>query len=86
MKLTRKTNIIISSLLLLLTLLLTIISGFDFKRFADYETEFILRENVITRVEKFSQYSPKLANTVGDSNIYVALNIFDDLGSFGNFN
>ncbi len=71
MKLTRKTNIIISSLLLLLTLLLTIISGFDFKRFADYETEFILRENVITRVEKFSQYSPKLVNTIGDSNIYV---------------
>ncbi len=71
MKLTRKTNIVISSLLLLLTVVLTVICGLDFKKFADYETEFVIREDVITRIEKFSKYSPKLINTVGDSNIYI---------------
>lgn len=71
MKVTKKTNILISSLLLVMTAVLTIISGLDFKKFADYETEFVLRENIITRVEKFSKYSPKLEKTVGDSDIYI---------------
>ncbi|HKM29315.1 MAG TPA: succinylglutamate desuccinylase/aspartoacylase family protein [Bacilli bacterium] len=71
MNLTKKTNILITSLLLLITVILTIICALDFKSFANYETEFVLRDDVITRVEKFSKYSPKLTGTVGDSNIYV---------------
>ncbi|MDD3171391.1 MAG: succinylglutamate desuccinylase/aspartoacylase family protein [Bacilli bacterium] len=71
MKLNKKTNIILTSLLLLLTIVLTFISGKQFSDFANYETEFVLRDDVITRVEKFSEYSPKLEGTIGDSNIYV---------------
>lgn len=71
MKLTKKTNILISSLLLLMTVILTVISGYDFRKFANYETEFVVREEVVTRIEKFSKYSPKLKNTIGDSNIYI---------------
>ncbi len=71
MKLTKKTNILISSLLLLMTVILTVISGYDFRKFANYETEFVVREEIVTRIEKFSKYSPKLKNTIGDSNIYV---------------
>ena len=63
-----KKNIIITSSILSGALALVIVSGVQFKQFSDYETYFYVRENV--QVEKFSDYSPNLKNTVGDAEIY----------------
>jgi len=67
----RKLNIIITSVILLIALVLTVYSGKLFSDFSKYETEFVIREDVVTRIEKFSKYSPRLKNTAGDSDIYV---------------
>ena len=63
-----KKNLIITSSILAGTLALGIVAGVQFKQFSDFETYFYVRENV--QVEKFSDYSPNLKNTVGDSDIY----------------
>lgn len=63
-----KKNIIITSSILAGTLALGIVAGVQFKQFSNYQTYFHVRENV--KVEKFSDYSPNLKNTVGDADIY----------------
>ena len=63
-----KKNIIITSSILAGALALGIVAGVQFKQFSDYETYFYVRDNV--KIEKFSDYSPNLKNTVGDANIY----------------
>lgn len=68
---TKKLNYIITGGILLVALIITIITGITFSKFRNYETKFVVRENVVTRIEKFSKYSPKLKGTEGDSNIYV---------------
>ena len=67
----KQKGILYSSCFIILALVITFWSGKNFYDFAHYETEFAIRENVVTRVEKFSKYSPRLKGTVGDSNIYV---------------
>ncbi len=67
----KKQNYIITAVILVVALIITIISGIQFSKFRSYQTKFVVRENIITRVEKFSKYSPKLKGTIGDSNIYV---------------
>lgn len=69
--LTKKLNIIITSVILALALIVTIITGINFYKFSHYQTKFVVREEVVTRIEKFSDYSPNLKGTVGDSDIYV---------------
>lgn len=69
--LTKKWNIIITSCIIAVALTITIITGIQFHAFSTYQTKFAIREDVITRIEKFSDYSPKLKGTVGDSDIYV---------------
>lgn len=63
-----KRNLVITSSVLAGALALGIVAGVQFKQFSDYETYFHIRENV--QVEKFSDYSPNLKNTVGDAEIY----------------
>ena len=68
--LTKKLNIIISTTFILIAVALTLVSGKDFYDFARYEQKFYVGSNV-TRIEKFSDYSPKLKGTVGDADIFV---------------
>ena len=63
-----KKNIIITSSILAAALALGAVAGVKFKQFSDYETYFYIRDNVT--IEKFSDYSPNLKNTVGDAEIY----------------
>ena len=69
---TKKFNIILTSAILLLALVVTVWSGIHFKKFVNYEVEFKFDETLPGHsIEKFSKYSPKLEGTVGDSNIYI---------------
>ena len=63
-----KRNIIVTSSILAGTLAIGLVAGVQFKQFSDYETYFYVRDNV--QIEKFSDYSPNLKNTVGDAEIY----------------
>lgn len=63
-----KRNLIITSSILAGSLALGIVAGVQFKQFSNYQTYFHIRDNV--QVEKFSDYSPNLKNTVGDADIY----------------
>ena len=63
-----KRNIILTSSILVAASALGMVAGVQFKQFSDYETYFYVRDNV--QIEKFSDYSPNLKNTVGDANIY----------------
>ena len=63
-----KRNLIITSSILVTASALGMVAGVQFKQFSDYETYFYVRDNV--QIEKFSDYSPNLKNTVGDANIY----------------
>lgn len=67
----KKTNIIVTSICLALALVIFIICVVEFTSFRYYETEFVLRENVVDEVIKFHEYSPYLEGTVADSDIYV---------------
>ena len=72
LKKTKKFNIILTSAIILLALIVTVWSGIHFKKFVNYEVEFKFDETLPGHsVEKFSKYSPKLEGTVGDSNIYI---------------
>lgn len=63
-----KRNLIITSSVLAGALALGIVAGVQFKQFSNYQTYFHIRDNV--QIEKFSDYSPNLKNTVGDADIY----------------
>ena len=63
-----KKNIIVTSSILAGALAIGLVAGVQFKQFSDYETYFYIRDNV--QIEKFSDYSPNLKNTVGDADIY----------------
>ena len=67
---TKKWNIIITSAILLVAVIVTIITGITFRSFSKYETFFYLNENV--EVQKLVDYSPNLKGTTGaETNIYV---------------
>lgn len=69
--LNKKMNYIVTGAILVVAIVIAVISGIQFSKFRHYETKFVVREDVVTRIEKFSKYSPKLKGTEGDSNIYV---------------
>ena len=66
----KKINIIVTSIILAVALLVAIVTGIEFNSFRNYETEFIVREDVIDDVISYSEYSPNLAGTAGDANFY----------------
>ena len=69
MKLTKKTNLIITSCILVVAIVVGIITGIEFYDFSNYDTYFYTGN--VDEIQKYSQYSPLLKGTVGDSNIYV---------------
>ncbi len=67
----KKVNVITSVICLSLALIVAIVSGVQFTEFRYYQTEFILREDVVDEVIKFSEYSKHLKGTTADSDFYV---------------
>ena len=70
-KTNKKINYIVTGVCLVFALAIFILSSCQFISFRNYETEFVLRENVVDDVLKFHEYSKYLEGTSGDSNIYV---------------
>lgn len=69
--LTKKMNYIITGSIIAIAILIAVITGIEFTKFRNYETKFVVRDEVVTSIEKFSKYSPNLKGTIGDSNIYI---------------
>ncbi len=65
----KKINIIFTSIILAIALAITAITGVQFRQFSKFETEFYTQD--VDEVLYFSQFSPYLKGTVGDSEIYV---------------
>jgi len=66
----KKWNLIITSSILVIAIVITIITGINFRNFSKYETYFYVRENV--EIQKLVDYSPTLKGTIGaETNIYV---------------
>lgn len=63
-----KKSLIVTSSILAVASALAIVTGVQFRQFTTYETYFHVRDNV--KIEKFSDYSPNLKNTLGDADIY----------------
>ena len=67
----RKTNLIITSVILAVALVIAVVTSIKFIKFRKFETYFNVREDVIDEIIKFSEYSPHIKGDVADSNIYV---------------
>ena len=67
----QKVNLIFSAVCLALAAIIAIICGVQFVSFKNYQTEFVLRENVVDEVIKFREYSKYLEGTSADSDFYV---------------
>lgn len=67
---TKKLNLIVTSAILALALVVAIITGIQFQSFRTFQTEFIVRDDVVDAVIPFHEYSPNLKGTAGDSTFY----------------
>ena len=65
----KKTNIIVTSIVLVIALVISIVTGVQFRNFSKFQTQFYTQD--VDEVLHFSQFSPSLKGTVGDSEIYV---------------
>ncbi|MBQ6884013.1 MAG: hypothetical protein IJO25_06705, partial [Clostridia bacterium] len=65
----KKTNIIVTSIVLVIALVISIVTGIQFRNFSKFQTQFYTQD--VDEVLHFSQFSPSLKGTVGDSEIYV---------------
>lgn len=66
----RRSNIIITSAILVVALVIGIITSINFVSFRKDEAKFVVRDDVVDEVIKFSDYSPHIKGDVADSNIY----------------
>ena len=66
----RRANIIITSVILAVALVVGIITSIKFVNFRKDEAKFVVRDDVIDEIIKFSEYSPHIKGDVADSNIY----------------
>ena len=66
----RRSNIIITSVILAVALLIGVLTSIKFVEFRNYEAKFVVREDVVDEIIKFSDYSPHIKGDVADSNIY----------------
>lgn len=64
----KKVNLIVTSVLLILAILITVFSGIAFASFRNYEAWFDTSR--VDHTYKFSEFSPNLKGTIGDSDIY----------------
>ena len=62
-------NIVLTSVILVIALVIGIITGIQFYRFSNYNAYFFT--DGADEIEKYSKYSPSLEGTVGDANIYI---------------
>ena len=69
LNLTKRFNIILTSALIVVALAVTIITGITYKKFKNSDIYFDTSK--CTEIQKFSDYSPSLKGTIGDTNIYV---------------
>ena len=65
----KKLNIIVTSIILVVAAIITIISGVEYRSFSKYDVYFFTGKT--TEIQKLSDYSPNIKDTVGDSDIYV---------------
>ncbi len=65
----KKLNIIVTSVILGLTLVITIITGITFKKFTNFKAYFYTGGT--TEIQKLSKYSPNIEGTAGDTDIYI---------------
>lgn len=65
----KKLNIIVTSIILVVAAIITIITGIEYRSFSKYEVYFFTGKT--TEIQKLSDYSPNIKDTVGDSDIYV---------------
>ena len=63
-------NIIITSSILFVCLVIGIYVGIRFTNFRLDDAKFVIRDDVVSNVYKFSEFSKHLKDTAGDSNIY----------------
>ncbi len=64
----KKTNIIVTSVLLALAIVIGVVCGIQFYSFRNHQTWFDTSR--VDHTYKFSEFSPNLAGTIGDSDIY----------------
>ena len=64
----KKVNIIVTSVLLVLAILVMVFSGIAFASFREYKAWFDTSR--VDHTYKFSEFSPNLKGTIGDSDIY----------------
>lgn len=66
----KKYRMILASIILFIVLLIGFIVSVNFVKFRNYSTTFYVREDVVGRIYKFSEFSKHLKGDVADSNIY----------------
>ena len=71
----RKTNLIVTAIVLVLGILVGVITSIDFLDFYNYQTAWDVDPEVFDHVEYLSQYSPNLKGTSNDVEIYVAYGV-----------
>lgn len=65
----KKLNIIVTAVILVVAAVITIITGIEYRSFSKYEVYFFTGKT--TEIQKLSDYSPNIKDTVGDSDIFV---------------
>ena len=66
----KKIRLIVTTCILTLVLIIGVITSVNFLKFRNYNTEFVVREDVVGKIYKFSEFSKHLKGDVADSNIY----------------
>ena len=66
----KRIRIAVSSVILFIVLLIGALTSVNFIKFRNYEASFVIREDVVGKIYKFSEFSKHLKGDVADSNIY----------------
>ena len=66
----KRINLVVSLVILVIIFGIGIVTSVNFIKFRNYEAKFVVRDDVVGRVYKFSEFSKHLKGDVADSNIY----------------
>ena len=66
----KRINLIVSLVILTIIFGIGVVTSVNFIKFRNYEAKFVVRDDVVGRVYKFSEFSKHLKGDVADSNIY----------------
>lgn len=64
-------NLLVNIALLIIGVILLVFGSISFLSYSKHKTDYVIREDVVSRIEKLSKYSPNLKNTSADSDIYI---------------